>query len=202
MENNDTVDKVVNIVLSSTRAMPAIYTSNGNKNQSFCVDFEIDNKEECILASFVWEYGGEAYMNSRNELWAAGLELRSIMKVGEDILIGAYILEKLGDSVNIEELVKKLIKSNITSGIFSETALASQTIQNFFQICRDFGLNKARGKNMANIKFANLGNCLAFTDNPNLKYDKAICPVCTNIYMVTEKQDVRFCHSHESGNPC
>ena len=54
MQQNDFVQKVLDIISSSDRKMPAHFTSNGNRTQSFCIDFDISETDEYEMASEAW----------------------------------------------------------------------------------------------------------------------------------------------------
>jgi len=45
-EKNDFVQKVLDIINSSERVMPAHLTINGSRTQSFCVNFDISEADD------------------------------------------------------------------------------------------------------------------------------------------------------------
>ena len=64
--NNEFLQKAFDIVISSTRPMPAYFTGNGEREKSFCVNFDIKYEDEYEMAFEVWQnpkYGFPAELN-------------------------------------------------------------------------------------------------------------------------------------------
>lgn len=97
--------EVLNVVNSSNRRAPAHFTSNGQRTQSFCVDFDISEKDEYEMASEAWYQAKEP----------------SIVKTGEDVMLASYVAVKLGCEEHIPELLiviythNQLLVSNLES---------------------------------------------------------------------------------------
>ena len=117
---NDLLQEVLNIVNSSTRKIPAHFTSNGNRTQSFCVDFDISETDEYAMASEAWSTTPDP----------------SIIKIGEDIMLAAFIAIKLGGQQDIPELYEIII------GKSSEEL--SDNHKQYLDHCLDFGKLRAK----------------------------------------------------------
>ncbi|MEN9327770.1 MAG: hypothetical protein RI947_578 [Candidatus Parcubacteria bacterium] len=140
--NNEVIKKVLQIVLSSTRTMPAHYSSNGDHTQSFFVDFEIEKDDEYNMASFAFYKGAEAIANCKVDIKPTDLETSAIIKRGEDIVVGSYILKKLGDSSHLVALMDGLAKANAELAVVSHVILEDKEIQDYFVACQRYGWSK------------------------------------------------------------
>src|SRR3989344_9100478 len=117
---NDFLQKVLAIINSSDRKMPAHFTSNGSRTQSFCVDFDISEADEYAMAS---------------EAWYSATDL-SIVMIGEDIMLGAYIATLLEEEKYIPQICQMIVGINV-SVLSAKSAI-------YFQQCAKFGNNCAR----------------------------------------------------------
>ncbi len=120
MQQNDFVQKVLDIISSSDRKMPAHFTSNGNRTQSFCIDFDISETDEYEMASEAWSRCPD----------------KSIIKIGEDIMLAAFIATSLGGEKYIPQIFSSIIGAN-NSDITSSH-------QSYFQYCAEFGNHRAK----------------------------------------------------------
>jgi len=125
-KDEDKVIKVMDIVLSSTRPMPAHFTTNGDRKQSFCVDFDISPDDEYNMASFAW---------------TKGTDNNKVIKMGEDVVVGSYILKKLNGEHRISELTSKLIEADSKSLTINPEVISSPEVRNYIQACQEYGLN-------------------------------------------------------------
>ena len=94
MEMNPIVEQALQIVFSSTRPMPAYFTSNGERKQSFCVEFDqLTEADERAMASEAWGAPNSAFPNSSipREIFY------DIIRIGEDVMLGSFIVTKLKD---------------------------------------------------------------------------------------------------------
>ncbi len=128
-KDEDKVMKVMDIVLSSTRPMPAHFTTNGDRKQSFCVDFDISPDDEYNMASFAW---------------IKGTDNANVIKLGEDVIVGSYILKKLKGEHRVLELTNKFIEVNSRSLTIYPEELSSTEVRTYIQACQEFGLEKAQ----------------------------------------------------------
>lgn len=142
-KDKSVVEKVLRLVLSSTRSMPAHYSSNGDHTKSFCVDFAIDRDDEYNLASFAFYKASEAIVKSEVETKPTDLETSAVIKLGEDITIGSYIMKKLGDTSHLSALIEELVRANTELATIGQTIRDDKEIQNYFAACRNYGLSKA-----------------------------------------------------------
>lgn len=116
---NDIIQTVLDILNSSERKMPAHFTSNGKRTQSFCVDFDISETDEYAMASEVWYQAKDP----------------SIIKIGEDIMLAAFIAVKLGGEELIPQLYQSIIET-CSEELFKEH-------KDYFEHCADFGKLRA-----------------------------------------------------------
>src|SRR3989338_8105164 len=119
VQPNDLILKVLDIINSSKRKMPAHFTSNGKRTQSFCVDFDISETDEYAMASSAWSKAPNP----------------SIIKIGEDIMLAAYIAVKLGGEKLIPQLYQSIIET-CSEELFKKH-------KDYFEHCADFGKLRA-----------------------------------------------------------
>ncbi|MBI4091858.1 MAG: ADP-ribosylglycohydrolase family protein [Candidatus Levybacteria bacterium] len=118
--SEDLVTKVLYIINGSNRKMPAHFMSNGNRTQSFCVDFDISETDEYEMASKAWRSSTD----------------QSVIKIGEDIMLATFIAVKLDG----EEFIPKLYQS-ITE-TYPEELFNKH--KDYFEHCADFGKLRAK----------------------------------------------------------
>jgi hypothetical protein len=122
MQHNDFVQKVLDIINSSSREMPAHFTSNGDRTQSFCVDFDISEADEYEMASEVW----------------VSCPDKSIIKIGEDIMLAAFIATSLNGEKYIPQIYSSIVGANNLD--------TTNNHQSYFQHCEEFGIQRAKVK--------------------------------------------------------
>jgi hypothetical protein len=132
--------------MSGNRSMPAHFTSYKDRRQSFCIDNDlIDADDEYSMAS---ESYYKFYDFLKDEASGNGL---IILKIGEDIMIGSYIINKLGHLELANELKQSLIKENIDlldqddSDFVNDLLKLSET-QLYLEHCVTYGKNIALTK--------------------------------------------------------
>lgn len=139
-DQGDTLEQVIKLVLSSKRKMPAHFTSNGERAQSFCVDFDqLTEDDEYEMASQAW--GNLPNIPPKYK----HVELISCLKIGEDIMIASYIASKLHHKKLVDSMKRQLIEKNIelfSSDSAKELAL-SKEMSGYFNFCSQFGLQRA-----------------------------------------------------------
>ncbi len=104
------VNKIYNLVVLATRPMPAYFTSGNDREKCFGVDFDNLTKRDeyemaCIAYNEVENYIKISIDTAIQRNW--------IVKLGEDIIISAYITAKLGDPTLSKEVAEMLTKENI-----------------------------------------------------------------------------------------
>jgi|GEM_PF-1329254 hypothetical protein len=103
--------KALDLVYSSTRSMPAHFTSNDDRKQTFLVEFDpltVDADHE--LASEAW-YGTDKFFTIETGLSRSETNLAVIC--GEDVILGSFIVTKLGKSELTKDVKEVIIKSAI-----------------------------------------------------------------------------------------
>ena len=147
--NFTSMDKILaetlNLVFSSNRPMPAHYTSNGDRDQSFCIDFEP------LTASDEYDMASESFNTASNYITEKSKlsqdQFAAVIKCGEDIMVGAYIITKLDGKELIEEM-QKVILDDAIKAYSSEVdnlkkILSLDEVKKYFDHCADFGKTKA-----------------------------------------------------------
>jgi len=141
---NETLRKTMEIIFSSERSMPAHFSSNGERTQSFCVDFEpLSAEDDYEMASDVWH----AYTELPRDPAMTDLESYLILRCGEDIMLGAYVITKLGGEKLIDEMKGYVIDDTIES--FSDKVdraqevLSTEAARGYFEYCSKTGFELA-----------------------------------------------------------
>ncbi|MDP3980718.1 MAG: hypothetical protein Q8Q33_04820, partial [Chlamydiota bacterium] len=114
------VTKVLYIINNSGRKMPAHFTSNGDRTQSFCVDFDINEADEYAMASKAWQSSTD----------------QSVTKTGEDIMLASYMVTKLEGDIHIPQLYESIVRASITE--------ITNDHKRYFQHCMGFGKQLAK----------------------------------------------------------
>lgn len=140
------LSNTLHIIHSSQRAMPAHFTSNGDRMQSFCVDYEpLSAEDEYEMASEAWGSVSD-YMVDENGLSASQSSL--ILRCGEDIMLGAYILTKEGRPDLVEEYMEIVITDTLEEYKDmikrAEPVLQMPASRDYFRYCADFGQRKGK----------------------------------------------------------
>lgn len=155
--SKENIQKVIDIVISSTRPMPAYFTGNGDRKKSFCVDFDIKENDEYEMASEVFHSVADYTEKGMDETL---FTVRT--KFAEDIMLGSYIITFLGHPEFIDDLNNKLINYNIESFSIIDRVgemANTQITKEYFEHCSKFGgelaawrkTKKNRPKNYFNI---------------------------------------------------
>lgn len=126
----DNIDPIVaealDLVFSSTRPMPAHFTSNGDRTQSFCIDFEpLNATADHELASEAW-FSQDRFITEKSKLTED--EGRLALLCGEDLMLGAFIITKLGKPELSNE-----VRGWIIQGAVERLHTQSRDIEKFFQ---------------------------------------------------------------------
>lgn len=134
------VSAIVNLVWNSKRTMPAHFTSNGKRTQSFCVDFDdIDEKDEYQMASVAYYEVGN-YVKSKDNLTKE--QFIAVIKCGEDVMISAYIAKKLNSIENIKDIAVGLIEMNKKSWpkkLDIPKVFDKKSVKEWFDYCEKYG---------------------------------------------------------------
>lgn len=147
------LEKVLRIIYASERRMPAHYTSANGRKQTFCINYsDLTEEDEYEMASVAWY--------SLSDMLPADFNLAesyaAYVKVGEDIMIGAYILTKQDKKELIDELKSKIINNAIED--FSKSidnykeTIGNRFVEKYFIHCAEFGISRAkRVKNLMHL---------------------------------------------------
>lgn len=169
---NDIIRKTLHIVFSSTRPMPAYYTSDYNKEtgkytkpKNFCVNFsDINPTDEYELASFVWHELPSSDLYNRGEHMVS-----SLLIIAEDVILGSFIISRLRHEILSSNLTRYIIEKRLflfeNKGYKSDILLSDRNIREYIYKCEQFGKNRAKLNYKGNDDLQNTG--LAFTDNEN-----------------------------------
>ena len=143
---------LIDLIFSSERALPARYTSNGDRTMSFCIDLdELTEDDESAMASFPWSAINEYYPKlSQEQQDLVGFHI--VLKQSEDIIIGAFANQVMFDSeIDAEELITAIIEENLD--ILEENkvevskdfraVIYSEPIQAFYRECYDYAKQRA-----------------------------------------------------------
>jgi hypothetical protein len=150
--DNENLATIIDLVFSSERAMPARYTSNGDRTMSFCVDIdELTEDDESAMASFPWFAIGDHYAKLSKEQQEL-VSFHIVLKQSEDIMIGAFANQVRFDSeIDADELITAIIEENLdileeneveVSDAF-RSAIYSEPIQAFYKECYDYAKQRA-----------------------------------------------------------
>lgn len=144
---------VLRIVFNSERAMPAKFTSNGERTQSFCVEYDdLTAEDEYQLASEIykslWEFVGRLCKDQITESQAT-----CMLKIGEDIAVGAFILQRTNEYASFADLRQEIIEENLNLWDQPlDQVVKLPPIQNFFDYCLWTGRARANGFRWGSLK--------------------------------------------------
>lgn len=148
-------DEIIDLVFSSKRALPAHFTSNGDRTKSFCVDYDIASEDEYEIASQAYYMLWEFLAKVPDEISKS--DANSVLKIGEDIVLGAYMLQKMDEYASFSDLQKKTIikNMNLSDSTSLKNALDIPLVQNYFDFCGWFGRSRANGFSWGHKQVAN-----------------------------------------------
>lgn len=149
---NENLATIVDFVFSSERALPARFTSNGDRTMSFCVDIDdLTEDDESAMASFAWSASGEYYSKlSQDDQDLVNFYI--ILKEGEDVMIGAFANQIMfGSEVDSSDLIKSILEENLDILVENEVEISdafraviySEQIQAFYRECYDYAKQRA-----------------------------------------------------------
>ncbi len=138
---NDVLNKAISLVFSSERRMPAHFTTSGERTQSFCIDFEPLRKEDD------YEMASESWYTLPNDAELTKAQHYLLLRCGEDIMVGAFILEKFGGKEHVKEMADTILRENIE--LYKDKvgnldkALSSAKWADWLAHCAEFGISRA-----------------------------------------------------------
>lgn len=146
---NDIIRETLCLVFSSTRPMPAHFTSNGDRRQSFCIEFEpLGKDDDEAMASEAWGVIGDFLSIKKcGDEYLTKSQFNTVTRCGEDLMVGAFILTKLGGSLLVVEMKKAIIDDTITTFVEKNENLASilsgKQVNKYFNYCIEYGRDRA-----------------------------------------------------------
>lgn len=106
-----TIEKVLEIVFSSKREKPAYFNLYKSREHRFGIEFEaLNSEDEAHLALQAYKHVG-MFKTSFPDLSNEGIEV--LLRYGENIMLGTYILNKTGHQILTTPL-QKAIKDRTT----------------------------------------------------------------------------------------
>lgn len=138
-ETNNIIKKVINLVLSSKRKMPAYFTGDNEIQKTFLVDFNgLTPEDEYEMASQAWH--NQPAISSK-------IEKNICIKIGEDVMLGCFILTKLGYEGRCDYLKNEIINFNVQSFLGTtqndlEEIVDMEEARNYFDFCEKFGIER------------------------------------------------------------
>lgn len=135
------------LIGSTGRRMPAHFTSDVERGraQSFLIDFEpLSEDDECEMASEAWDC--MSYFTTPINTPVTKEQYPVLVCFGEDVMVGAFIITKLGRKDLIAELQKISIADSLES--FAQMEGLNELcklpeIKAFFDHCAEFGTQRA-----------------------------------------------------------
>ena len=95
------------LVMSSERCMPAHFCSHGECKQSFCIDFPpLSESLEYNMASYAYDRAMKVLDVTQEEIFA-------LLPLGENLMVGTFILANLNGKKNIRDLVRVNLLQNL-----------------------------------------------------------------------------------------
>ena len=142
------IEQTLNIIFGSSRRMPAHFTSNEDRTQSFCIDFDpLTKDDDETMAAQSWGSAKDYIIDSS----LSSMEYNLIMKCGEENMIGSYVLVKLGGENELDKL-QQAINENFIKNMSSfhsdiKSLFAREDATKYFNYCCSYGCKKALEKN-------------------------------------------------------
>ncbi len=143
------LDKTMELIESSKRTMAARFCSGDGRNETFGIDFgpitpEIDSN----MAAEAYGSIGIYFSKNKTDRSLSEGQFCLILMMGEDIMVGSFIIAKLGGEEMINEMRKRIIDlriKNVGDRIdgLEEAVLLKET-NDYFDHCLNFGNNLAK----------------------------------------------------------
>jgi len=144
-ESEKLLQKVYDLVFSTTRQMPAYFTSANDRNKTFGIDFdELSESDEYEMASVTYnvvEHFVQGIENNFERTW--------IVRLGEDVMLGAFVITKLGDSNWAPELSLRIVNENterfrdVSKDLDVDRVIKLPVVQNYLNYCIVEGVRQA-----------------------------------------------------------
>lgn len=141
------IEQTLDIIFSSNRRMPAHFSSNGDRTQSFCINFDLLTKEDDEdMAAQSWGSIDDFIIDNQLSETEYGLTV----KCGEENMIGSYVLTKLRGEDELNKL-QQIINEDFNENLNSfhpdiKSLFARKYVIQYLNYCRDYGYKKALSK--------------------------------------------------------
>lgn len=141
-----TLMEVLKIVFSSKRVMPARFSEDDNKSQTLFIDHGIDSDDEYEIAAQTY-YVMFEFLNKVPEKEINKEMHGNIIKIGEDIALGGYLLQKKDEYSSFRDLQQEITNKNVSliNNPLFEKIINIPHMQNYFDFCMWFGRARAVG---------------------------------------------------------
>jgi hypothetical protein len=144
-DGKNSVEEILKILYTCERAMPAHFTSYKDRKQSFCIDFEgLTADDDYQLASESYHSVYE-FASKIPEDQIAKAEIICMLRIGEDLTIGSFMLQRTDRYTDFFSFRDSVIKDNLD--MFENTPLDHvvklQMMQNYFDYCVTIGRARA-----------------------------------------------------------
>jgi hypothetical protein len=141
VSDHDVLTDAYNLIRSSNRPMPAYFTGGNGRKKTFGINFEV------LTENDEYEMAGATYQLVENFVQglANTMQRTWIVRLGEDAMLGAYIITKLGKSALANDLEKKLTEENIknfrdkTEEIDVDKSYALKGVREYIDYCVEEG---------------------------------------------------------------
>lgn len=140
------VQRALETVFSSQRSAPARFSSFRDRECSFCIDFEpLDASSDYEMAGLSWLLFHEFVPQEHQK--AIGKAYCVPLMCGEDIMVGVFIITKLGAPQLVDELKLAIIEETIRRSKQPNPRglVEAECVKSYLQKCAEIGRNKARG---------------------------------------------------------
>ncbi|MEI7498337.1 MAG: hypothetical protein WCK11_03585 [Candidatus Falkowbacteria bacterium] len=135
------IQYVVDLIEASDRSMPAHFSSRDDRAETFWVDFkDLSASTEVAMASSAYLWLNEMVTLESKQNFMA------VLKTGEDIMIGTYIIARLDSAEIAQELIETIARRNIefvaTQEQFAGIAenVLHADVQAYWKRCAEHGL--------------------------------------------------------------
>ena len=140
------IGQVLDTLYNNHRPMPAHFNSCGERTQSFCIDFPgLTEKDEYYLASETYYrvYEFVAKIPKKDKLTAE--EIIHVLRIGEDLAIGAFMLQRKDWFASFDTFQKRLISDRLRmfSDFFNPNIVKIPMVKNYFDYCVMIGRCRA-----------------------------------------------------------
>lgn len=149
VRNETILDKTMELIESSTRPMAAKFCSGNGRNETFGINFDpITPEIDSNMAAESYGSIGIYFSKDKTNCNLTDDQFYLILIIGEDIMVGSFIITKLGGEKMIDEMRKRIIDfriKNVGDKVDKlEEAISLIETNDYFDYCSNFGSNLAK----------------------------------------------------------